>query len=146
MRSASNRLIVLSAALAFAGGTACAADPGQGSMNERDVRDALTAAGYTDIEDVERDDGLWDADARRGDGRKIDVRVDPRTGTVYPDDGQTSLSEDDVRASLSAAGYERIRDVRFDDGMWEADAEQGGVDYDLYLDPATAEVVTRDRD
>src|SRR5690606_20123231 len=119
---------------------------GQGSMNERDVRDALTAAGYTDIEDVERDDGLCDADARRGDGRKIDVRVDPRIGTVYPDDGQTSLREDDVRASLTAAGYERIRDVRFDDGMWEADAEQGGVDYDLYLDPATAEVVTRDRD
>lgn len=146
MKNASNRLVVLAAALVFAGGTACAADPGQADMSDREVRDALTAAGYTDIEDVERDDGLWDADARRGDGRKIDVRVDPRTGTVYPDDAQTSLTEDDVRASLTTAGYERIRDVRFDDGMWEADADQGGVEYDLYLDPASAEVVARKRD
>jgi hypothetical protein len=30
--------------------------------------------------------------------------------------------------------------------MWEADAEHGGVDYDLYMDPQTAEVVARKRD
>ena len=145
MKNASHQVITLAAALALAG-TACAAGPGQDHMSEREARDALAAAGYTDIEDLERDDGLWEADARRGDGRMVDVRVDPRTGAVYPDDGQTSLNEDDVRASLSAAGYERIRDVRFDDGMWEADAYLDGVEYDLYLDPATAGVVTRKRD
>ncbi|MGY0635179.1 PepSY domain-containing protein [Luteimonas sp. A478] len=145
MKHATIRTTVFAAALAFAG-AACAGDPGQDGMSEREVRDALAAAGYTDIDDVERDDGVWEADARDADGRRIDVRVDPRTGTIYPDDGQTSLTEDEVRASLSAAGYERIRDVRFDDGMWEADAHHDGVEYDLYMDPATAEVVSRKRD
>lgn len=148
MHSSIFRTTILAAALVFAG-AACAGDPGQGGqdgMSEREVRDALTNAGYTDIDDLDRDDGLWEADARNADGRRIDVRVDPRTGTVYPDTAQTSLTEDEVRASLSAAGYERIRDVRFDDGMWEADAHHEGVEYDLYMDPATAEVVSRKRD
>ena len=145
MNIASIKPLVLAVALAFAAGTACAADPGQDGMSDSQVRDALTAAGYTDIDDLERDDGMWDADARR-DGRRVEVRIDPRTGTVYPEDGRTSLTEADVRASLEAAGYARIRDVHFDDGMWEADAEHGGVDYDLYMDPQTAEVVARKRD
>ena len=132
MNIASIKPLALAVALAFAAGTACAGDPGQDGMSDSQVRDALTAAGYTDIDDLERDDGLWDADARR-DGRRVEVRIDPATGTV-------------VRASLEAAGYARIRDVHFDDGMWEADAEHGGVDYDLYMDPQTAEVVARKRD
>ena len=82
MSIASLKPLALAAALAFAAGTACAGNPGQGGMNVQGVIDALTAAGYTDI----------------------------------------------------------------DDGMWEADAEQGGVDYDVYMDPQSAEVVARTRD
>lgn len=145
MTHAIARTAVLAAALALAG-AAGAADPGQDGMSERQVREALAAAGYTDIEDVEHDDGFWEADARDSEGRRIDVRVDPGTGALYPDNGETTLTEEEVRARLEAAGYERVRDVRFDDGMWEADAQHGGVEYDLYLDPATAEVVSRKRD
>lgn len=137
--------LALATVLAFAAGPACAVDRGQDGMSESDVRSAITAAGYTDIDDLDRDDGLWEADARR-DGRRVELRIDPRTGTVYPEDARTSLTEADVRAGLEAAGYERIRDVHFDDGMWEADAEQGGVDYDLFMDPETGEVVARKRD
>ena len=137
--------LAVATALAMAAGTACAGDPPRDAGSEQSVHAALSAAGYTDIEDVERDDGLWEAEARR-DGRRVDVVFDPNTGKIYPEDGQTSLSEADVRASLKAAGYARIRDINFDDGLWEADAEQGGVDYDLYLDPDTAEVVARKRD
>jgi len=145
MNTASIKPLALAVALVCAAGAACAGDPGQDGMNAGDVREALAAAGYTDIDDLERDDGLWEADARR-DGRRVEVRIDPRTGAVYPEDGRTSLTEADVRASLEAAGYGRVRDVHFDDGMWEADAEQGGVEYDLYMDPRTAEVVARKRD
>ena len=145
MNIASMKPLALAVALVFAAGTAGAADPGQDGMGESDVRAALTAAGYADIDDLERDDGLWEADARR-DGRRVEVRIDPATGTIYPEDARSSLTEADVRASLEAAGYERIRDVHFDDGMWEADAAQGGVEYDLYMDPQTAEVVARKRD
>lgn len=145
MNIASIKPLALATVLAFAAGPACAVDRGQDGMSESDVRSVITAAGYTDIDDLDRDDGLWEADARR-DGRRIELRIDPRTGTVYPEDARTSLTEADVRAGLEAAGYERIRDVHFDDGMWEADAEQGGVDYDLFMDPETGEVVARKRD
>lgn len=145
MNIASIKPLALATVLAFAAGPACAVDRGQDGMSESDVRSAITAAGYTDIDDLDRDDGLWEADARR-DGRRVELRIDPRTGTVYPEDARTSLTEADVRAGLEAAGYERIRDVHFDDGMWEADAEQGGVDYDLFMDPETGEVVARKRD
>lgn len=145
MNIASIKPLALATVLAFAAGPACAVDRGQDGMSESDVRSAITAAGYTDIDDLDRDDGLWEADARR-DGRRVELRIDPRTGAVYPEDARTSLTEADVRAGLEAAGYERIRDVHFDDGMWEADAEQGGVDYDLFMDPETGEVVARKRD
>lgn len=145
MNIASIKPLALATVLAFAAGPACAVDRGQDGMSESDVRSAIIAAGYTDIDDLDRDDGLWEADARR-DGRRVELRIDPRTGTVYPEDARTSLTEADVRAGLEAAGYERIRDVHFDDGMWEADAEQGGVDYDLFMDPETGEVVARKRD
>lgn len=145
MNIASIKPLALATVLAFAAGPACAVDRGQDGMSESDVRSAITAAGYTDIDDLDREDGLWEADARR-DGRRVELRIDPRTGTVYPEDARTSLTEADVRAGLEAAGYERIRDVHFDDGMWEADAEQGGVDYDLFMDPETGEVVARKRD
>lgn len=145
MNIASIKPLALATVLAFAAGPACAVDRGQDGMSESDVRSVITAAGYTDIDDLDREDGLWEADARR-DGRRVELRIDPRTGTVYPEDARTSLTEADVRAGLEAAGYERIRDVHFDDGMWEADAEQGGVDYDLFMDPETGEVVARKRD
>lgn len=145
MNIASINPLALATVLAFAAGPACAVDRGQDGMSESDVRSGITAAGYTDIDDLDRDDGLWEADARR-DGRRVELRIDPRTGTVYPEDARTSLTEADVRAGLEAAGYERIRDVHFDDGIWEADAEQGGVDYDLFMDPETGEVVARKRD
>lgn len=146
MKTSAIRLLALSSSLVIAG-AAAAADPGQDQrgMGEQEVRAALTAAGYTDIEDLEFDDGMWEADARR-DGRSVDLRIDPRTGNIFPEDGRSALTEGEVRASLEAAGYQRIRDIEFDDGMWTADAEMDGVDYDVRLHPETAEVVSRERD
>jgi len=143
----SKRVIVLAAALAFVAGTACTADPGQHDLGERQVRDALAAAGYTDIDDVEFDDGMWQAEARREDGRRIDLRLDARTGGIYPEDGTTALSIADIKASLTAAGYGRGHDIRFDDGLWQADAfDSDGVEWELYLDPGNAALVGRERD
>lgn len=134
---------VLAAALAAAGG-AVAQDPD--GLSARDVYDALAAQGYTDIDDIEFDDGMWEAEVRR-DGRKLDVRVDTRTGTIYPEDGTTALSMADVEASLAEAGYSRVHAVRFKDGLWEADAfDDQGVEWELYLDPRTADIVGRERD
>lgn len=139
--------IVLAAALAGALAAGAAVAQERGGLSARDVHDALAAQGYTDIEDVEFDDGMWEAEARRSDGRRIDLRLDARTGAVYPEDGTTTLSMADIEASLAAAGYSRVHDIRFDDGLWEADAfDANGVEWELYLDPRSADIVGRERD
>ena len=55
------------------------------------------------------------ADAESGDGKDLDLKVDPATGRVYPDAVASRMNEDDVRAALAAAGYSKVRDVEFDD-------------------------------
>lgn len=142
---ASTTGIALAALLAVAAGPAAAQAPDR--LSAADVYDALAAQGYVDIDDIEFDDGMWEAEARRGDGRRIDLRLDARTGAIYPEDGTTALSMADVEASLAAAGYSRVHDIRFDDGLWEADAfDADGVEWELYLDPRSAEIVGRERD
>src|SRR5690606_14714493 len=90
--------IALAALLAVAAGPAAAQAPDR--LSAADVYDALAAQGYVDIDDIEFDDGMWEAEARRGDGRRIDLRLDARTGAIYPEDGTTALSMADVEASL----------------------------------------------
>lgn len=116
------------------------------TMTEPQVRAALEAQGYTRVNDVEFDDGMWKADARSADGQRVELRIDPATGKVYPEDAVASLSEADVRAKLSAAGYTNVHDVEFDDGVWTAEADDAnGREVELTLDPDTGRVVGKDR-
>lgn len=131
-------------ALSLAAGAAVAQD----AMTSTQVRAALTEGGYTDIHDVEFKDGVWKADVTDANGNKIDVRLDPATGRVYPETaGATSLGEADIRAKLTAAGFTRIADVEFDDGMWKAEADTAeGQRVDLKLDPQDGRIVSQSRD
>lgn len=131
-------------ALAFGAGQAVAADK---SMTAPQVRAALEAQGYTKVNDVEFDDGMWTADARSADGQRVELRIDPATGKVFPEDRVAQVGEADVRAKLAAAGYGNVHDVDFDDGVWTADAEDAsGKDVKLTIDPATGEIVGKDLD
>lgn len=135
------RVLVLS--LALASGAALAQD----AMTAAQVRATLQAQGYTHIDDVEFDDGMWKADARSADGTRVDVRLDAKTGKVFPERGVSNLGEADVRAKLAAAGYTKVRDVKFDDGLWKAEADDAaGKRVELRLDPATGDVVGKARD
>ncbi|MBJ7575218.1 PepSY domain-containing protein [Luteimonas sp. MC1828] len=141
-----NRLTTLGISLAFAfgAGQVAAADD---TMTAPQVRAALEAQGYTKVNDVKFDDGMWKADARSADGQRVELRIDPATGKVFPEDSVATLSEDDVRAKLAVAGYGNVHDVEFDDGVWTAEAEDArGKDLKLTLDPATGEVVGKARD
>jgi uncharacterized membrane protein YkoI len=141
-----NRLTTLGVALAFAfgAGPVAAADD---AMTAPQVRAALEAQGYTRINDVEFDDGMWKADARSADGQRVELRIDPATGKVFPENAVAALGEADVRAKLSAAGYAKVHDVEFEAGVWTADAEDAnGKDVKLTLDPQTGEVVGKARD
>ncbi|MGH8078546.1 MAG: PepSY domain-containing protein, partial [Lysobacter sp.] len=100
-----NTFATLTLAVAVcASGTALAQD----ALTEQQVRAELTTQGYTNINDVEFEDGVWKADARSADGNRLEVHVDPTTGKVYPTTSVANLSEADVRAQLAAAGYTNV--------------------------------------
>jgi uncharacterized membrane protein YkoI len=42
---------------------------------------ALEADGYT-IEEVDRDDGHWEIEARDRNGSEVEIKVDPATGEI----------------------------------------------------------------
>ena len=93
------------------------------SLTEPQVRELLTKQGYTRIDDLEFEDGMWETDATSADGNRIDLRVDA-TGKVYAEDVVSNLTADDVKAKVTAAGYSKVHDVDYDDGVWKADAER----------------------
>lgn len=143
-------IITAAVALGLAGPAAAQAQDARKAdapLTAPEVRAALEAKGYTHINDVEFDDGMWEADARSADGQRVDLRVDPATGEVYPEDRVSRLGEADVRARLAAAGYGNVHDVEFDDGVWTAEAEDAqGRDVKLTLDPDSGDVVGEERD
>jgi len=118
----------------------------QQAMTQQQVKASLEQQGYTKVHDLDFKDGVWVAKARSADDRSVDVRVDPRTGQVFPDKQVAKLGEADVRAQLSTQGYTHVRDVDFDDGVWKAKADnQAGKTVELELDPNTGRIIGTDR-
>lgn len=142
--------IALTGALLCACGLATAQDAASTAapgMTEPQVRAALEAKGYTSVNDVEFEDGMWKADARSADGQRVDLKIDATTGEVYPEDEVAELSEADVRAKLTAAGYTNIHDVDFDNAVWKAEADDAsGDDFEVTLDPKTGKVIGKEKD
>ena len=69
---------------------------------EDDVRAQLTAKGYTEVSELEYENGIWDADVTRADGSRGEVAVDDQ-GEVYDvKDGRPLL--DPVHHRPSDAG------------------------------------------
>lgn len=136
------RSTVLAIALAVSG-TALA----EQALTEAKVRAQLTEQGYTHINDIKFSDGVWKADARSAEGNRVDVRLDPKTGRVYPDEQVANLSEADVRARLAVAGYTNVHDVDYEDGIWNAEADDpAGRDVELKIDPRNGRVIGADKD
>ena len=93
------------------------------SLTEPQVRELLTKQGYTRIDDLEFEDGMWETDATSADGNRVDLRVDA-SGKVFAEDVVSNLTAEDVKAKITAAGYSKVHDVDYDDGVWKADAER----------------------
>jgi uncharacterized membrane protein YkoI len=134
-----NRISML--ALAFALGASSVA-MAQQAMTQPQVETRLTEQGYTHVNDLKFKDGMWQADAKSGNGKSVKLRIDAKTGQVYPDKQVSKLSKHDVHAALATQGYTDVHDVKFDDGIWKAKAKNSeGHSVKLKVDADSGKVI-----
>lgn len=116
------------------------------------VMQVLKNAGWAVVQELEFDDGLWEADVRRAKGQpKYEVYVHPITLKILNNSGapassgtgMSALSAQQIVAALQNAGYTNIHDVEFDKGgYWEAEAvNRNGQCVELRVNPTTGAVL-----
>jgi hypothetical protein len=146
MRKFPLRAMFFSTALVMSGATLAQAAESD-ALTEPQVRALLTEKGYTRIDDLDFEDGAWETDATSADGNRVDVRIDPASKRIFAEALVSTLSEDDVKAKLTAEGYSKVHDVDFDDGVWKAEAERAdGNDVEIHLDPKDGKVLHVEND
>ncbi|GGD50722.1 PepSY domain-containing protein [Pseudoxanthomonas indica] len=124
-----------------------AADPAKAALTEPQVRALLAEQGYTRIDDLDFEDGMWETDATSANGDRVDVRVNPATRDIKAEKLVSKFSENDIKAKLAAAGYSKVHDIDFDDGVWKAEAERAdGNDVEIHLDATTGAVIHVEND
>jgi len=106
---------------------------------------AVAAAGYTDIREVEFDDGTWEVRATGSDGRRTSVHVDPADGTILSPvpAGATHLDLPQVMQRLAQAGYADVREIERDDGFWQAEVrDTAGLRREVRVHPVSGAIVS----
>jgi uncharacterized membrane protein YkoI len=140
-----NKITTLTFALALGTLSLSGIAMAQQAMTEPQVHSKLTEQGYTKVHELKFKDGMWRAEAKSANGDKVDLRIDAKTGQVYPDKQVSKLSKQDVRASLESQGYTHVHDVDFSDGMWKAKADNpSGNSVKLTVDAGTGKVIGTD--
>ncbi|MBP8296026.1 MAG: PepSY domain-containing protein [Burkholderiales bacterium] len=92
------------------------------ATSEVDARAALARHGYVAVDDLEFEDGLWEADVRRADGSRGEVAVDAGGRVHDARDGRPLLDAAAISAILAGAGYRDIRELERDGALWNVDA------------------------
>lgn len=141
--------LVLATAATLTFATITNAQSAAGSLSQAQIQQLLSEQGYTDIQKVEFDDGLWEAKVTSGDGKDVKVKIDPVSGRVYLEDGKaiSKLTDQDVRAALTTQGYSNIRDLKLKDGLWQADADDSQSQKKaLKLDPEDGAIISVQND
>ena len=148
MRNFKHTLITTTVSLMLLSGAAVARQHASAdTMTEPQVRALLTEQGYTRIDDLDFEDGAWETDATSADGNRVDVRIDPTSHKIFSEAMVSTMSEEDVKAKLTAEGYSKVHDVDFDDGMWKAEAERAdGNDVEIHLDPKDGRILHVEND
>jgi len=112
--------LILAAALA----TALVSTPALAAeLSAADVQAKLRAAGYTQVHELERDDGLWEADVTRADGSFEEVIVDPATGEIFdPRSPRALLDAGQILAVAQKAGFRQVESFERDGATWTLEA------------------------
>lgn len=138
--------LTLAIALAAAAGTSFAQNP-TGNLTTTDVIRLVESAGYTNVRDVEFDDGLWDVEATAADGRSVDLKIDPTNGEVIDPFAAPALSAADIASRLQSQGYSNVRDIEFDDGYYDVEATgPDGRNVDLKVHARDGRILNQDHD
>jgi len=123
------------------------ARPPAGALSEDAIEGAIASAGYKEVKGVKFKDGVWRGKAQGGNKTWPKLAVGPVNGRVYPADAPSKLNKDEVKAKLAAADYQNVKDVKFDDGLWSAEAKTAqGSDINLLVDPNDGSVVAKSHD
>jgi opacity protein-like surface antigen len=147
--------LAVALATAFVAGAAVAQQPvtppvtteAASPMTETDVRAAMGAEGYTEINDVKFTEGVWTADAKSADGNHVEVKLDAATGKIIPDEHVAKISKDEVIVKVQAAGYTNVHDVDFEGGVWKVEAnDSAGNDVELKVDPDNGRILGSEKD
>jgi len=81
---------VLALVLGSAGGIAWAQQPeAAADLTMVQVVQKLESSGYTNIHDVEKDDGVWEVEATAPNGTRVELELDLKDGRILreaPDD------------------------------------------------------------
>lgn len=113
------------------------------AMSEQQVRTALQARGYSEIEGLERNDDTFRVSEAKRYGETVeDLRVDARTGMVRD---EKRLSTDQAETMLKDRGYSDVSDVERDGDTITANAEQAGNKVKLRID-AKSGMVSRQQE
>lgn len=127
--------------------TKWAVQPPTGGSTEEAVKTAIANAGYKEVKGLKFKDGVWRSKARGGNKQWVELAVGPVNGKVYAADTPSKLSKDEISAKLATAGYQNVKDVEFDDGLWAAEAKTPhGDDVNLLVDPNDGSVVAKSHD
>lgn len=109
------------------------------ALSEDQLRSALEARGYSDIEGLERQDNNFRvAEAKRFGERVEDLRIDARTGQVQD---EPRLTEDQARHLLRERGFSEVSDIEREGDIITASAEQDGNSVELRIDARTGMIL-----
>jgi len=118
-----------------------------GALSESAIKADIANAGYQEVKGLKFEDGVWQAKARGGNDKWVRIKVGPTTGKVYEADAPSRLNKNEIKAKLTAQGYQDVDDVDFDDGLWSADAKNPeGKKVDVLVDPNDGSVVAVKQD
>jgi hypothetical protein len=76
----------LTVAAAMASSSAWADQPGADWISMAQAQQTLKAAGYTQVSKIEADDGHWEGEGYKQDGKKYEFHIDPHSNKIIKDE------------------------------------------------------------
>lgn len=147
-----NRTLVFTALVAVAGlglhsVQAQVSPRGPGQFSAAQITSQVEAAGYSQVRDIEFEDGFWEVKAVDAQGNRAKLLVDPDTGELIDARAPAAMTVADVGNLLQQHGYTHVRDLELDDGRYEAEAvNPAGHEVDLVIDPRDGRILVEDID